>query len=215
MDLKEIGETGADKKYSERVFNFKVKKEWTYEVRNWKLKRFTAKVFLLGIPLHSLSLSESGIRIPLKNNAPLFTRFMKYCSEIADKRSQEEKDAGLISFVTFGKLDKGLDAVFSGWGFYVYQWEVKNKEPHLVFTPEREGPSPKRRLEAFLEYYSQKFVNEDVSEEIAKLEPDIKKKLGVVGPTPDSFIVSVLEKGLIETEVKKPLKHSKKKVEVK
>lgn len=137
-----------DKKYHERVYNYKITSE---EIREIEVKGilFTAKFY-------KTTAKTSGIRIPLRENGPLFDKFYEYCLEIKDQRVSTEKEKGLISFATFGALDQGLD-FFPVMGFYVYPFEIKGKEPHLIFNEEKAAPSPIKRLEAFVDYYRKKF----------------------------------------------------------
>lgn len=139
--------TKTDKTHSERVFNYKVSSE---EVREIEVKGivFVAKFY-------STTASSQGIRIPLQDNGLFFDKFSEYCKEIADSRIMKEKEADLIAFTTFGKLDKGLE-FFPVMGFYVYPWRKTGKEAHLVFNQEKDAPSPQERMEAFVEYYRKK-----------------------------------------------------------
>lgn len=143
-----LEKTGPDKKHNERVFNYKVSSEETREIEMRGIS-FIAKFYVT-------TTKTKGIRIPLKDNGPLFEKFLEYCYEIKDERIEKEIEANLIAFTTFGKLDQGLE-FFPTIGFYVYPFEKKGKEPHLIFNQEKATPSPMERLEAFIDYYRKKF----------------------------------------------------------
>lgn len=146
-DEEVIDKTGADQKRNERVFNYKVTSEVTREIERKGIS-FIAK-------LYKTTANTVGIRIPLRDNGPLFEKFYEYCQEIEKERKEEERKANLIAFTTFGKLDKGLE-FFPTYGFYVYPFLVKGKEPFLIFNQEKDTPSPMKRLELFIDYYRKK-----------------------------------------------------------
>lgn len=142
-----IEKTGPDKNHNERVFNYKVNEEETREIEIKGIE-FIAKFY-------KTTANSDGIRIPLKDNGPLFEKFLDYCDEIKGERIDKEIEANLIAFTTFGKLDKGLE-FFPLMGFYIFPFEVKDKDPHLVINAEKDAPSPMQRLEAFVDYYRKK-----------------------------------------------------------
>jgi len=137
----------VDKDHSIRVFNYKVSREEIREIEVRGLS-FIAKFY-------KTTANTEGIRIPLHNNGSLFEKFYEYCQEIEDERIQKEKEANLIAFTTFGKLDKGLE-FFPVMGFYVYPFGKEDTEAHLIFNQEKDAPSPQERLEAFIDYYRKK-----------------------------------------------------------
>lgn len=139
--------TGADKKHNERVFNYKVSTEKSREVEIRGIS-FVAKFY-------KTTTKTGGIRVPLQDNGPLFEKFLEYCLAVKEDRIDKEKEANLMAFTTFGKLDQGLE-FFPVMGFYVYPFNEKGKEPHLVFNEEKDAPPPMERLEAFIDYYRKK-----------------------------------------------------------
>jgi len=141
-----IEKSGADKQINERIFNYKVLSEVTREVEIKGIS-FIAKFY-------KTTAKTNGIRVPLADNGPIFDKFLEYVREIADERIDKEKDANLVAFTTFGKLDKGLE-FFPIMGFYVFPYKDK-EEPFLVFNQEKDAPPPLERLEAFIEYYRKK-----------------------------------------------------------
>lgn len=142
-----IEKTGPDKDHNERVFNYKLTEEETREIEV-KGITFVAKFY-------KTTANVGGIRVPLLENGPLFEKFLEYAESIKDERIDKEKEANLIAFTTFGKIDKGLE-FFPVMGFYIYPFEVPNKEPHLVFNQEKDAPAPMERLTAFIDYYRKK-----------------------------------------------------------
>jgi hypothetical protein len=147
-DEEVLSKSGSDKQLGERVFDYKIKSELTREIEIRGLS-FTANFYIT-------TANTRGIRVPLKDNAPLFDRFYEYCKEIEKERIEKEIDANLIAFTTFGKLDKGLE-FFPVYGFYVYPYGAKGKDPYIIFNQEKNAPSPLERLEAFVDYYRKKF----------------------------------------------------------
>lgn len=143
-----LEKAGPDKKFDERVLNYKVSSE---ELREIEIKgiSFLARFY-------KTTSKTSGIRIPLEENGPLFTKFLEYCKEIKEERIDKEKEKDLIAFTTFGKLDKGLE-FFPIMGFYVYPFLNKKKDPYLIFNQEKNAPLPIERLGAFIDYYRKKF----------------------------------------------------------
>lgn len=148
LDEEILEKTGPDKKHNERVFNYKVSEEETREIEIRGI-RFLAKFY-------KTTTNTEGIRVPLINNGPLFEKFLEYCEEIKEERIDQEKEADLFAFTTFGKLDKGLESFFPVMGFYVYPFKVEDKEPFLIFNEEKNVPPPMERLEAFIDYYRKK-----------------------------------------------------------
>lgn len=142
--------TGPDKDFNERIYNYKVSEE---ETRLVEIKgiEFMAKFY-------KTTSGTYGVRIDLNNNGKLFQEFLTFCEEIKSARIDKEKEADLIAFTTFGKLDKGLD-FFTEMGFYVFPYDSKtNKEtPHLVFNKEKNSGEPMARVEDFIEYFRKKF----------------------------------------------------------
>jgi len=147
QDEEIIEKTGPDKKHDERVFNYKVSEEETREVE--------VKGVVLIAKFYRTTTGTTGIRVPLENNGPLFSKFLEYCEKAKDQRIDKEMEANLMAFTTFGKLDPGLE-FFPVMGFYVYPFAVVGQEPHLVINEEKEGGNPMERLEAFVDYYKKK-----------------------------------------------------------
>lgn len=143
-----IEQTGPDEKNSERIFNYKVSSEITREIEIKGIS-FIAKFY-------KTTSNTQGIRIPLSDNGLLFKKFYEYALKIEDERIPKEKEANLMAFTTFGKMDKGLE-FFPVMGFYIYPFKLKNKEPHLVFNEEKDSPKPMERLEEFIDYFRKKF----------------------------------------------------------
>lgn len=143
-----LEKSGSDKKHNERIFNYKVSSEETREIEIRGIS-FIAKFY-------KTTTKTKGIRVPLMENGKIFDRFLDYCQEIKDERIDKEIEANLIAFTTFGKLDQGLE-FFPVMGFYVFPFNLKGQNPHLVFNEEKDAPSPMERLEAFIDYYRKKF----------------------------------------------------------
>jgi len=145
-----LEKTGPDKDFNERVYDYKVSEEETRLVEVKGIE-FMAKFYKTNSGTH-------GIRVNLDNNGKLFLEFLLFCEEIKSARTDGEKEADLIAFTTFGKLDKGLD-FFGEMGFYVFPYDSKsNKEsPHIVFNKEKNSPEPMARVEDFVEYFRKKF----------------------------------------------------------
>ena len=150
IDEDVLEKTGPDKDFNERIYNYKVSEEETRLVEVKGIE-FMAKFY-------KTSSGTYGIRVNLVNNGKLFKEFLLFCEEIKSARIDKEKEANLIAFTTFGKLDKGLD-FFTEMGFYVFPYDRKdNKEsPHLIFNKEKNSAEPMGRVEEFVEYFRKKF----------------------------------------------------------
>ena len=146
VDEEVLEKKGKEKGSSKTVFNYKISSEVEREIE------IRGMAFIAYF--YKTTVDTLGIRVPLKNNNELLTRFLEYCRENKEERNEREKKANLFSFTTFSKLDKGL-SFFPTYGFYVYPFE--EEEPFLIFNQEKDCDSPMKRFKTFVEYYRKKF----------------------------------------------------------